>query len=336
MIERIARLLSGAALAATGALFAAPLADAQPPADASSIWTLQDENASITTNRLTDRYYVNGLRLGWTSPTDLVPDFASRVGRVLWGDGRQRISIDLSQEIYTPADTQAKPPDPHDRPYAGVLTGDFSLLQDNADWRSLLGLQLGVVGPGAGGEEIQNGWHDLIGQGHALGWNYQIHNEPVIELLSQRIYRVPIASFGGLETDTLPDLEVGVGNLRVYALTGTIVRLGQGLGSDFGPARVRPGLTGADAYTPTRPFAWYIFAGFDGQAVAHDITLDGNTFESSAHVSRQPFVGEAEAGLAVMFAGLRVSYTHVVQTQEFHGQHGGLHQFGSLAISARF
>lgn len=336
MSERIAGFLRGALLATAGALLAAPLADAQPPADAAGIWTLQDENASITSNKLSDRYYVNGLRLGWTSPTDAVPDFAARMGHILWGDGRQRISIDLSQSIYTPADTQATPPDPHDRPYAGVLTGDFTLLQDGDDWRSMLGAQIGLVGPGAGGEEIQNGFHDVIGQGPNRGWNYQIHNEPVVELLSQRVYRVPIADFAGLETDTLPDLEVGAGNLRVYALTGTIVRLGQGLTSDFGPSRVRPGLTGGDAYTPTRPFAWYAFAGFDGQAVAHDITLDGNTFESSAHVSRQPWVGEAEAGLAFILHGVRVSYTHVVQTQEFHGQHGGLHQFGSLSLSARF
>jgi hypothetical protein len=34
--------------------------------DPVSIWTLQDENASISSAKLTDRYYVNGLRLGWT------------------------------------------------------------------------------------------------------------------------------------------------------------------------------------------------------------------------------------------------------------------------------
>ena len=45
-------------------LLGAGTARAAPPADPSSIWTLQDENASISTANLTDRYYVNGLRLG--------------------------------------------------------------------------------------------------------------------------------------------------------------------------------------------------------------------------------------------------------------------------------
>src|SRR5580692_13162011 len=80
-------------------------AQAAPPADPSSIWTLQDENASISAANLTDRYYVNGLRLGWTSPTSQVPGFLATLGNTLWGDGQQRIGFSLSQQMYTPADT---------------------------------------------------------------------------------------------------------------------------------------------------------------------------------------------------------------------------------------
>jgi lipid A 3-O-deacylase len=328
--------------AALGLLFgfglAAAPAAAMPPADPDAIITLQDENSSVTSSNLPDRYYVNGLRLGYTSPTGAVPDFAQQMGHVLWGDGRQRISIDIEQSIFTPADTLAKAPLPGDRPYAGVLTGNFSLIQDSDYWRSIIGFQVGLVGPGAGAEELQNGWHDLIGQGHTLGWNYwQIHNEPVVELLSERVWREPLGTLGGLETDVLPNLTVGVGNLRIFALTGALVRIGQGLQSDYGPARVQPwGMTGGDAYTPVRPFNWYFFVGADGQAVLRDITLDGNTFESSPQASRKWDVGELEAGVAIMMYGVRVSYTQVFQTEEFRGQHGGLHQFGSLAAAVRF
>ena len=313
-------------------------ARALPPADPDAIITLQDENASISSAKLTDRYYVNGLRLGYTSPTAAVPPFAEQAGRVLWGDGRQRISIDIEQSIFTPANTTAKPPPSTDRPYAGVLTGNFSLIQDTDYWRSIIGFQVGLVGPGAGAEELQNGFHDLIGQARTLGWNYyQIHNEPVIELLSERVWREPLGTLAGLETDVLPDLTVGIGNLRIYALGGVRLRIGEGLASDYGVARVQPwGMSAGDAYTPVRPFNWYFFVGTDGQAVAHDITLNGNTFERSPHVSIKPLVGELEAGVAVMAWGVRFSYTQVFQTQEFRGQHGGLHQFGSLAAAVRF
>src|ERR1700735_3413438 len=94
-------------------------AKAQPAPDTASIWTLQDENASISAGTPTDRFYTNGLRLGWTSPTTIVPNFLADLGHTLWGAGQQPIAFDLSQQIYTPADTQASIPNPHDRPYAG-------------------------------------------------------------------------------------------------------------------------------------------------------------------------------------------------------------------------
>jgi lipid A 3-O-deacylase len=309
---------------------------AQPAPDSASIWTLQDENASITAGTPTDRFYVNGLRLGWTSPTTAVPDFLGGVARSLWGEGQQRIAFDLMQQIYTPADTSTYIPDPHDRPYAGVLLGNISLLNDTEDTRSVLTLSLGVVGPASGAENLQNGFHGLIGQGDAHGWSGQISNTPAINLLHERTWRLPIATFAGLETDALPSLTVAVGDLRDYVQTGISFRIGQGLDSDFGVPRLRPGMSGSDAYKPTRPFAWYIFAGADGQAVAYDLLLQSSPFRGGPHVSTVWDIGELEGGFAVMAYGMRLTFAYVAQTQEFQGQTGGLHQFGSASISIRF
>ncbi len=331
----MARCLRGA-LPVAMTLLAAPWAAAQPPADTASIVTLSDENASITPNRLSDRNYVNGLRLGYTSGTDQVPGFLGQIGRVVWGDGQQRISFDLSQQIYTPANTQLAVPDPRDRPYAGVLLANFSLLTDKDNSRSVLGLSLGIVGPGAGGEQIQNGFHDIIGQGHDAGWSHQIPDTFAFEALAERTWRYPLAHFGGLETDVLPAATVGVGDLRDYVQLGATFRIGQGLGSDFGVSRVRPGLSGSDAFTPVRPFAWYVFAGVDGQAVGYDLLLERGPFRGGPHVDPVRDVGEAQFGAAVMAYGARLTYTQIVQTQEFRHQHGGLHQLGALTLSVRF
>ena len=125
--------------------------------------------------------------------------------------------------------------------------------------------------------------------------------------------------------------------MRDYVQLGATFRIGQGLNSDFGAPRIQPGLSGTDAYTQTRPFAWYVFAGADGQAIARDIFLDGNTFRSNGpHVSKKAFVGEFQAGLAVLYRGLRISYTQTWQTEQFNGQKAGLFNFGSLAVSAKF
>jgi hypothetical protein len=330
-----------ALLGAAGVLFATPLADAQqaapaPAADPVAIWTIQDENASISTAKLTDRYYTNGLRVGWTSGTDGVPDFLTGVGQALWGDGQQRFSFNLSQQIYTPFDTSASRPPAGDSPYAGVLLGDFSLLNDTGQSRDVIALGLGVVGPWALGREMQDGFHDLIGQNHDNGWSTQLHNEPAFEVTSSGVWRLPTGSLGGLDTDALPELTVGVGNLRVYAESGVVFRLGQGLNSDYGVARIRPGMSGDDAFRPTLPVAWYVFVGADGQGVAHDLTVQGNTWRDSYGQKLKPLVGEVEGGLAVMAFGARLTYTQVVQTQQAQHQKGGLHQLGSVALSVRF
>lgn len=324
-----------------GLMLAIPLpAAAQTPGalppDPTSIWTIQDENASISTSKLTDRYYTNGLRLGWTSGTDVVPDALERMGRALWGDGQFRISFDLTQQIYTPADTEVRVPPPGDRPYAGVLLGNFGLMQDTTITRSVVGLSLGMLGPAALGEEVQNGFHSLIGQGHVKGWDTQLRDEPVFELLSERTWRLNIGNIGGLETQALPDLTVGVGTLRIYAQAGVVLRIGQGLDEDFGAARLRPGETGGDVFVRTHDFGWYIFLGGDGQGVAHDVTLQGNTWQPSPSVRIIPAVGEVEGGFGILAWGMRITYTQVMQTGEFHRQRGGLHQFGSLALSVRF
>jgi hypothetical protein len=309
-------------------------AEVQP--DPASIWTLQDDNSSLSRVKPRDHFYTNGLRLGWTSPTGAVPNVLADLGHSLWGGGQQRISFDLTQQIYTPKDTHAFVPDPHDQPYAGLLMGNLSLLSDTADTRSVLTLGLGVVGPLAGGRNIQNGFHDLTGKAKVNGWSHQIPNTPAVELLHERTWRLPLGTVGGLEVDTLPALTLGVGDVRDYVQAGVTFRVGQGLGSDFGVPRPRPGLSGGDAYTPTRPFAWYVFAGVDGQAVAYDLLLQSAPFRSGPHVSPTWDVAEGQVGLAVMAFGMRLTLAYVAQTQEFHGQPCGIHQFGSLSLSMRF
>ena len=313
-------------------------AHAEPPQDPHGIITLQGENDAVSTLRGTsDMYYTSGLRLGYTTGTTGLPDFLNRFGNAVWGDGVQRVSIDVSQSIFTPRNTQINPPDPRDRPYAGYLRVSTMLIHDDDNSRGTIGASLGVIGPDALGREVQNGFHNLIGDTPNKGWSSQLPNEVAVEFLGERTFRVPVTRFSGLEVDTLPAVTAGVGTVRDYIQLGGTIRLGQGLASDFGTPRIRPGMSGGDAYTPTRPFAWYVFAGVDGQAIARDEFLDGSAFNGNArHVQKVPFLGEFEAGAAAMFYGVRLTYTQTFQTTSFRGQKGGLFNFGSLAGSVRF
>ena len=145
-----------------------------------------------------------------------------------------------------------------------------------------------------------------------------------------------MGTVAGVETDALPALTVGVGDLRDYVQAGVTFRFGQGLNSDFGVPRLRPGLSGGDAFIPTRPFAWYVFAGVDGQAVAYDLLLQSSRSAAARTCPSVWDVAEMQGGFAVMAYGMRLTFAYVAQTQEFKGQSGGLHQFGSASISFRF
>ena len=76
-------------------------------------------------------------------------------------------------------------------------------------------------------------------------------------------------------------------------------------------------------------------AGVDGQAVGRNIFLDGNTDGYSLRVSHRPFVAEAQAGLAVTYRGVRVTYTQVLRTPEFY-EHNRFTQFGSINVTFRY
>src|SRR5947209_18063713 len=135
MQNRIAVIFLFTALAVTG------VAQAQPVPDPHGILTLQVENDAVSTRRGTsDEYYTSGLRLGYTTGTESVPAFIGSAGRVIWGEGVQRLSFDISQSIFTPHNTQLNPPDPRDRPYAGWLRASGELLTDKANSRSVLGI----------------------------------------------------------------------------------------------------------------------------------------------------------------------------------------------------
>ncbi len=317
-------------------LLAALPAHAAPPPDTDSIWTVNIENDAVSTLKGTsDQYYTSGLRLGWTSGQDVVGPVAA-LGRSLWGDGTTRLSVEISQSLFTPRDTQAVNPPLNDRPYAGVLLLTTGIVHDSEDMRDVVDVSLGVIGPDAEGEQVQNGFHNIIGDTPNRGWHYQLPDQPAFEILGQRTWRVPVAQFAGFETDVLPSGTLAIGDIRDYAQAGGVVRFGQGLASDYGVARIEPGISGSDAYTNVRPFAWYAFAGADAQAVGYDVTLDGSTFRNdSRDVHHKWDVGEFEGGLAVLYYGLRLSYAQTWQTSEFKKQKS-LFNFGSFALSAKF
>lgn len=285
-----------------------------------------------------DRYYTNGFQFAWRSPSADLPGPLNWVNdRLDWlmGPGNLRWGLALGHNIYTPEDTERVIPDPNDRPYAAYLYGAFSLSRVTERTSNLFELQLGVVGPSALGEFIQNNYHDLINIDQTNGWHSQLKDEPAVTAIYERAWRVPVGQFGGIDAEVIPAATVSLGNVQTYAGAGALFRVGQGLESDFGPLRIRPTVAGTAWIQPRHEFGWYAFGGVHGRAVARDIFLDGNTWRDSRSVDKRPLIGEVQAGVAVLWRGMRFAYTQVWRSEEFYGQRGS-QSFGSLSVSFRF
>ncbi|SUE44186.1 lipid A deacylase LpxR family protein [Roseomonas gilardii] len=319
---------------ATAVSPATPPAEATP--DRSGTWGLTVENDLFGGN--SDRYYTNGLLLTWRSPATAMPESLAWIDRGMgWllGPGPLRWGWSFGHNIFTPEDKQLRNPDPTDRPYAAHLYGALSLSHATPTQQTIFEIQAGLVGPGALGEQVQNSWHRLIGVKTTKGWDYQIKDEPVIDLLTERRWRISAGDWQGFETEIIPATTLSLGNGNIYGAVGGTFRLGRGLKSDWGPARIRPALAGSGWVEPTREFGWYVFGGVDGRVVGRDITLDGNTWRDSRSVDRRWLVGDLQAGFAVLWRDMRIAYTQILRSEEFYGQRG-TQAFGSLNFSVRF
>jgi lipid A 3-O-deacylase len=197
-------------------------------------------------------------------------------------------------------------------------------------------MSLGVIGSYAGGRLVQNGFHSVINAAPSHGWSAELHNEPAVEFGATRIWRKRLATLGPVESDILPAATVGIGTVRDYAEIGGRFRIGHGLDRDFGPSRLTDGPNGEDAYLRGDDLGYYAFVGMSAQAIARDAFLDGDLTGRSAHVSRRPLMADIEGGVALLWRGTRISYTHTWQTDAFRGQKAGLFNFGSIAMSTRF
>lgn len=197
-------------------------------------------------------------------------------------------------------------------------------------------LELGLVGPSAMGEEAQRGIHEWLGAPDPQGWDSQLNDELAFAVSFDRRWRALRLFgdyFGGLEADLTPSAGATLGTLRTEAHVGLAARVGQRIDSDYGPPRVRPSLAGVEHFRGGG-LSWSIFAGVQGRAVAHNLFLDGNTFQDSASVERNPYVADFQTGFSLSAGAVRLAYTYVWRTEEFETQ-PTRQDFGALALSVR-
>ena len=328
------------------ALAGGPAASAER-ADDLGIVTVQVENDVIAG---TDRNYTNGLRASYLSPEvprDHWSFEAARLIPTFSENDEVRYNFSVGQSIFTPEDTDRRELIRGDRPYAGWAYGRFAVLfydderDDQGDLISngqlqTLAVDIGIVGPWALGEEVQNNFHNLIGVEESNGWANQLENEPGLMISYESawrnlIERPKLHDFG---FDLIPHVGFTLGNVMTYGAAGGAMRVGFNLPKDFGPPRIQPGLPGSGYFEPSDGLGLYLFGGVEGRAVARNIFLDGNTFRDSHSIDRNVFVGDLQVGVAATYGDVRLSLAQVMRSPEIEG--GPTDRFGALSLSYRF
>lgn len=284
----------------------------------------------------TDRFYTDGVSL---AVTHTGPSWLDPVADLLpWGEGRRTVGYDAGQIMVTPEKTGLPIPDPNDRPYAGILWVGLALHVEKA--RDYHGLKFitGMVGPASLAKETQQFVHELLGQSVPQGWDYQLHDEPVLNLVYE--YRHKFHLLGrreGWSVEALPMGNAMLGNVSTQVQVGGQLRMGWHIPNDFGTTLMRGMVHLPPPRRDPNDRRWglYAFGGGGLNLVARNITLDGNTWRSSRSVDKKWFVPAAEFGVAVDTPRVLASFSYVFWSEEFKNQPEPA-EFGAFSCTIRF
>jgi lipid A 3-O-deacylase len=218
-----------------------------------------------------------------------------------------RLLVRAGQKLFTPRWNEPEPV-PGERPYAAWLYAAADLvLPQAAGSERTLSLEVGVTGPGAFGEPVQNGIHELFGMEKQEGWDHQLATEPAFAMR----YRVAWPTTrAGLHVQ--PHAEAAAGTLLTGAAAGLMVRTG----------------------APRNRSGWYAEAGVRQELIARNLHLDGNTFRRSSRAEKIPWVSEGAASAGYQGTRWALEYRYVLRSREYAAQPAP-HAYGSLAATWR-
>lgn len=207
-------------------------------------------------------------------------------------------SWQLRQDLYTASDIKLKPNQisKYDHPYAGLLSFGLFRAQQEADGRgATYGLELGCLGPCAGGEWTQTHLHRLLKQPLPQAWSTELPQEWGV-IASAKWQSARFSMFSNL--DLQPSLTTRFGNLFTDAQIDVVLRAGQ--------LNALP-----------EQAAHYTYARAALRASAHNATLQGGYFNRQEFpFHAQTWVPEVELGYLYRQAHWGVSAAIVRRASE--------------------
>jgi len=287
----------------------------------------------------TDRYYTNGISFALThSGAGWMENIADCLP---WGHGYSTIGYEITQAMITPYDKELTIPDPKDRPYAGIFLVGITLHVEQANSYHGIKLVTGVMGPSSLAKETQKEVHRHVNSAQPEGWDYQLGDEPVLNLVYEYRYKFRLKDKRhGWAIEALPIAGGCLGNLLTQGQVGGYLRVGYNIPDDFGSTLMRgighlppPKYNGNSKSNSNWHFSFY--SGCSVNMVLRDITLDGNTFKDSSRVDKNLFLPVVGFGIAIGNQYFINSFTYTFLGKEFKGQQE-YSRFGAITFMYLF
>ena len=279
----------------------------------------------------TDYYFTQGMTLTLMHPALARLPVRHLLAAGPRGSTRQH-GLTLRYDGFTPLRIQDAFIRVGDRPYAAYLYASFFRLNNHPSRHQCLttALEIGFIGPAAGGKELQTAIHRVTGNAEPRGWDYQIRNAPIIG------YRVDFEKqmAASRHAELLATAAASLGTLYTYAAASLHLRVGL-----LTPYFANPGPTGAGSRLGLRHWQLYSQATLQGRLIGYDATLQGNPF-----TNRDPYtlpasdvrraVLRSSGGVVLKHNKLRIEATATWISPEFAEARS--HRWGQLGATVGF
>jgi len=273
-----------------------------------------------------DKYYTNGLTMYFR----FVPkDYSAKLFNKI-------IEIRIGQKIYNPFQAYVPWQERVDSPFAGYLymeTGISRFYKNESMFKT--DLQIGILGPSSGAEEVQSFYHRVFNLYGVEGWEYQIHDALGINLNLSYLKSVRYFFNRQMDLSFYSSLKAGTVNTELTA--GFLTRAsiyslqpiynsnctGSSIGKDPEFSYEK------ELFLYFRPRLSYVF---------YDAAVQGGLFSDSSPVTYdvRPLRLNLELGISGSYKNLNAGYSVIFQTKGAKNDLIKSHVYASIFMGYRF
>ena len=278
-----------------------------------------------------DNYYTDGLFLYYRHALKVNGNDSAFLQNKILG-------FEFGQKIFNPQSGVITDAKYVDRPFAGYLYigSTLNFLYKNES-NIKISAQLGVVGPSSGAEGVQNFVHNTFGFYHIQGWQYQIKNDPELNLSAE--YNKLLARTTGFDVSLSAYTDLGTG--FTGAGVGPMFRLGT-FNQLFNSASTQSTAIAANRVAPLHQHEFFFYYKPQLNYVAYDATIQGGMFETHNNPgtlevvqTSQPFVLSNQLGITYTSNRWILDFNAIYYTRDTKVMIY-LHQWGAITAIYRF